>query len=148
MWPAASKLETAGHHRHVPRGAHRGFPRRAVAWVAAGMLAIGGCGTGSAPVDPDKARLALESALEAWKKQEAPASLRKASPEIVVQDPDWNAGKQLDSFEILGEGTRDNANLRCKVRLRLREADGKNVEKQVGYVVGTSPVLTVFRDLP
>ncbi len=39
------------------------------------------------------------------------------------------------------------SNLRVPVKLSLRGKDGKDAAKTVNYLVGTSPSLTVFRDV-
>jgi len=100
----------------------------------------------AAPVDPPRAREALKTALERWKAGGRPEELQNGSPAITVQDFDWQGGQGLASFEVLGEGQYDDANLRIPVRLALQKPGGKTVTKQVKYVVGTSPVITVFRD--
>jgi hypothetical protein len=113
------------------------------------MLAAG-CGTGperAAPVDADRAREALRTALESWKKGAQPTALQSHSPPITVQDMDWEAGAKLLAYEIVGDGKNDDANLRCPVKLTIRDAQGKETKKQVTYVVGTSPAVTVFREL-
>ena len=47
---------------------------------------------------------------------------------------------------MLEPGRDDDANLRIPVRLVVREPDGREAEKQVKYVVGTDPTITVFRE--
>jgi len=121
--------------------------RTSLAAVAALLLC--GCGEGthySAPVKPDVARQTLELTLKEWQSGSKVDALRGHTPEIVVQDLDWNAGTKLLAFEVLGDGEAIDANLYAKVKLTLQAADGKEVEKTVTYCVGTSPVLTVFRD--
>ena len=51
------------------------------------------------------------------------------------------------AIEVTSNGDDDDANLRIPVRLTLRNPGGQEVEKNVVYVVGTSPVLTVFREM-
>jgi len=127
-----------------------GFARAvAVAAISASAILCQGCGGGpgrAAPVDSPRAREALRTALESWKKGEPPATLKSASPSIVVQDLDWMGGSKLVDYEITGEGKFDDANLRIPVKLTLKSPAGKDVKKGVSYVVGTDPVLTVFRD--
>jgi hypothetical protein len=94
------------------------------------------CGRAStaraAPVDPPRAREALNTAPENWKKGDKIDALRTGCPPIVVQDFDWK---------------NDDANLRNPARPTLRTTQGKEVTKSVPYVAGTSPVRTVFRDV-
>ena len=46
----------------------------------------------AAPVDPSRAREALHTALESWKKGDTIDALKSGSPPIVAQDFDWMAG--------------------------------------------------------
>ena len=99
----------------------------------------------AAPVDPSLARDALNTALESWKKGEAIDALKSGSPPIVAQDFDWMAGSKLVEYQLLGDGTPEDANLRARVQLTVRDPQGRTSTKAVTYVVGTDPKLTVFR---
>jgi hypothetical protein len=117
--------------------------------VCATVLATG-CGSGprrAGPVDAKLARDCLQKALESWKNGELSNGLRDASPSITVQDMDWKTGYTLVTYEILGDDKEDAANLHCPVRLTLRDPRGREVKKKVTYVVGTDPVITVFREM-
>jgi hypothetical protein len=104
---------------------------------------ISGCSKGVAdPVDPDRARVALKSALDHWKSGGDPLSM--PTP-MTVQDLEWQSGAKLVDYEVLGDGEPADANLRVKVKLTLA-GKGKNTEKTVNYLVTTSPAVTVFRD--
>lgn len=118
------------------------------ALATAGSLLPGcsGGGGSAAPVDPSRAREALNTALESWRKGDKIDALKTGSPPIVVQDFDWMAGHPLVAFEVMGDGKDDDANLRIPVKLTLRTTQGKVVDKSVSYVVGTSPAITVFRE--
>jgi hypothetical protein len=117
------------------------------ALATAATLMPGCSGNGrAAAVDPARARDALKTALESWKRGETIDSLKSGSPSIVAQDFDWMAGLKLVGYEITGDGKDDDANLRIPVKLTLRSPQGKVATKAVSYVVGTSPSLTVFRD--
>lgn len=120
-----------------------------LAFLASVLLSLG-CSQGpsrATAVDPDRAREALSIALDSWKAGGRPADLKDASPPMTVQDLDWEQGARLVGFEVLGEGDADNANLRLPVRLQIEEPEGRTLEKEVSYVVGTSPSITVFREL-
>ena len=113
-------------------------------------LTLCGCtseGPQAAPVDLDLARSTLQTVLDAWKSGETTESLQSRSPSIVAQDMDWQTGWALAGYQIDGPGEAVDANLYCPVRLELRSPDGKNVTKNVRYIVGTDPVLTVFREM-
>lgn len=115
------------------------------------MLVIGllvGCGGPRAyKVNPETARQTLIQVLDHWQAGETPESLRDLTPEIVVQDFDWAGGAKLTEYEIDGDGEARDANLYVTVRLSLVASDGRESTKVVRYVVGTAPVLTVFRDM-
>lgn len=106
-----------------------------------------GCGGQRHAVKVDVARKTLATTMESWKDGETPEVLRKRSPSIVVQDLDWAKGTKLLDYRILDDGKPVDANLIAKVKLEFEGADGNSTEKIATYVVGTSPVLTVFRNL-
>ena len=108
-----------------------------------------GCslGTGPAAVRPELARETLITALTAWKDGSSIDALRAQSPEIVVQDPDWTAGKQLTDFALQGDGKSVGATLSIEAQLVLADASGETLTQRVWFLVGTDPALTVFRDM-
>ena len=126
-------------------------PRR-LRWLAVvAALFAAGCSEGAyqaAPLDASKAKLALTTTLDAWKKGEDPSALKNTSLAITAQDLDWIGGATLVSYEVKGEGTPVDSNLRVPVQLSLKSKDGKDVTKSVHYLVSTSPAVTVFRDFP
>lgn len=119
--------------------------------IALAVLAMGWSGCARAqragPVDGEAARDALKTVLDGWKKGDAPAALKEGSPSIIVQDLDWMGGAKLVDYRVEGEGKAVEANLFVPVNLTLRNGQGKEVKKRVSYVVGTSPIVTVFRAL-
>ena len=121
---------------------------RRVALLFAALLFTGCGGTQyAADVEPERARDALKTTLDGWKKGDAPAALKDGSPSIVAQDLDWLAGAKLVDYTVADEGKPVAANLYVPVNLTLKLPNGKAVKKKVTYVVGTSPYLTVFRSL-
>jgi hypothetical protein len=128
--------------RRFGRGVYTGV------WLCSFVLA--GCGSGvyqSGPVDTDIASETLLLVMDTWKEGETPDSLQEQTPKVVVQDLDWTSGMKLVNYEVLGDSKAVNANLIAKVKLTLEDKSGTQSEKTVTYVVGTSPALTVFRDL-
>lgn len=115
--------------------------------LSALMICAAGCPSPAERhrVNPDLARQTLQGVLESWRDGSTPASWQQKSPAVVVQDMDWLGGAQLESFEILEGAEAIDANLHCPVKLVLKTPDGGSVERRVTYLVGTSPVLTVFR---
>jgi hypothetical protein len=130
-------------------------------WVVAASLAVlailmvSGCSNPSQAhaVDPLRARGALKIALDEWKKGESPKSLASASTPMVVQDFEWASGARLVDYQIVDDGKAEDANLRVQVKLTVSAGQGlgkaaaKTAEKKVWYLVGTSPQVTVFRDM-
>jgi hypothetical protein len=114
-----------------------------------GCVTLAGCGPRqprAAAVDAELARESLLTVLDSWKKGDAPKSLRQHSPSITVQDMDWEMGYTLVDYRI-DEGKSADANLLCPVTLSLRDPQGKEVKRQVRYMVGTDPTITVFREM-
>ncbi len=130
------------------------FCRNAIlscALIAVGCLIAGLSGCQSSVeanrVDPTLARTTLETVLESWRRGESIDSWQTKDSHIVVQDLDWKAGVKLASFEILDQGEALDANLFCRVKLSLEDPRSQRYARDVTYVVGTSPVCTVFRSL-
>ena len=123
--------------------------KRLVPWLPGIVLLVwSGCGSESPEahrVDSHRARSTLESVLASWQQGETPESWKQKSPEVVVQDFDWQGGAKLQAFAILSEQPID-ANLHCQVKLTMENDKQKTIERTVTYLVGTSPVLTVFRE--
>jgi hypothetical protein len=118
-------------------------------------LLLPGCGDPSRAhaVNELSARDALKTALDGWKKGETPESFATAASPMVVQDLEWGSGAKLLDYELVDDGKAYDANLRVQVKLTLAGGVGKaapatgKTEKKVWYVVGTSPKVTVFRDM-
>lgn len=117
----------------------------AVILSACGLLA--GCGPRVYQVQPDLARETLARALDHWKAGNAPQELQSANPPIVVQDMEWTSGWKLADYEVLDQGLELNASLEVRVKLDLVDDSDKEFSKTVTYLVTTSPVLTVFRNI-
>jgi hypothetical protein len=127
-------------------------------WVLAACLAtltillLPGCSDPSRAhaVNVPKARDALKFALDEWKKGEKdPKSLASSSTPMIVQDFEWASGTKLVNYELLDDGKAEDANLRVQAKLSLIGSQGptKTIDKKVWYLVGTSPQVTVFRDM-
>jgi len=128
---------------------HVSSDRAARRHCAAILIAVFVCGCGNEmatyPVDPDEARSTLDAVLTSWQEGATPESWQSESPSVVVQDADWSRGAKLKDYEIIEPTEAIDANLHCEVRLTLDVPQQGEVQKTVKYVVGTSPVLTVFR---
>ena len=107
------------------------------------LLNLIGCQQGreSFALDSDVAHVAIQKAMQAWVDGQTPEDLQ---PEIIIGDVDWNNGRKLVSYEILTrEVTTDGSNLHIPVKRRFK-TKGKASESKVAYIVGTSPVVTIF----
>jgi hypothetical protein len=127
----------------------RGFGRRSLLWAAAvGWVVVVGCGRRNVPSDAPLARQSLATALESWQAGDLPSKIRESSPAITMVDPEWEIGQKLERFEIVGPEVDTGANLMCPVKLVFKNERGTESTSQVKYVVGTNPVITVFRERP
>lgn len=112
--------------------------------VLVGLMVIAGCSRTARDLklDANVARAALEKAMQAWVDGKKPADLK---PEITVGDSVWNSGKTLVSFEIkTTEEKSDGTNLYIPVVRQLKDDKGRITKSEMLYVVGTSPVITIF----
>jgi hypothetical protein len=108
------------------------------------LISVTGCEQNARGLSVDKAgaRQSCTTFLTAWKDGKKAADLK---PKITGKDSDWESGKILESFEILPDERTDGANLFFTVRRTIKSPEGTSQQQEVGYVVGTSPVVTVFR---
>ena len=113
--------------------------------LAALLLPAGGCSGGGVPATEEAARGALDAALDAWKSGRKAEEMRQQTPEVVVGDSDWKQGRRLVAYQI-GTGMFDGKNLRVPVTLTLAQPPSGNRRLVVNYIVGTKPVVTLFRD--
>jgi hypothetical protein len=134
-----------------------GYGSLALLAACLGVLAVSLCSGCSGDirahaVDPPRAREALKTALDQWKAGAGPRSLQSSATPMTVQDFDWAAGAKLLDYQVVDDGKPYDANLRVQVRLVLSHPgkdkdEDQAVEKKVWYLVGTSPSVTVFRDM-
>jgi hypothetical protein len=123
--------------------------------VVVATLLLPGCSNSNtaSAVNELQARDALKIALDAWKKGETSQSLASSSTPMTVQDFEWDTGAKLIDYQLVDDGRADGPNLRIQVKLTTTgepvkgNKEAKPTEKKASYVVGTSPRLTVFRDI-
>ena len=120
-------------------------------WAPAIMLGAcllaAGCGKSKLdePVEPAKAREALEKALDAWKKGGKPADLQARTPAVYFNEPEWAAGKELVSSTV-GPVELSGRQGRARVKLTLRDRAGKVTEREIGYLIDTTPQVVITRE--
>ncbi len=108
-----------------------------------------GCGPQAGNPRPLDRTLAMDSMklfLETWRDQGSPDSLKDRSPSVVVNDADWDSGNKLLAFEIPTSGDDDGSNLYLDVKLTLKDETGEQRDKTIRYVIGTKPLVSIFRD--
>jgi hypothetical protein len=111
-----------------------------LALMAASLLVslLTGCGASSARFKPtsDEARSSLEAALTAWRDGKPYGSV-VATPPIQVGDSAWQAGDQVESFEI-GEELDDDGTKQFVVAFKMKKPPGDQSVRY--YVHGRDPV--------
>jgi hypothetical protein len=117
-----------------------------VALLAAWSLALAGCsreGRRAEDFTPpaDKARQALEAALNRWKGGQPPGRVSGTSPAVEVVDSRWKSGQKLKDFEIIGEEPGGEPRF-FKVRLTPPTGPAQEVRYAV---IGIDP-LWVYRE--
>jgi len=98
-----------------------------------------GCGASHARFTPTsgEARSSLEAALTAWREGKAVGEV-ESKPPVRVVDPAWQAGRQLESFQIGDEEDGGDGTKQFVVKLTMKKAKGA---EDVRYVVhGRDPV--------
>ncbi|MCI0377488.1 MAG: hypothetical protein L0215_07775 [Gemmataceae bacterium] len=110
--------------------------------------ALGGCGGGSLPdrADPQKAKDALRTALETWQKGEPIETLAKRAPPIYFNDPKATEGARLTSFELDDNHEFFGQSVRVTVKATLERESGKSKQRQLNYLVDTSPAVVIVPD--
>lgn len=95
--------------------------------------------------DPEQAREALRTVLDAWKQGEKPDAMPGRLPPIHASDSDWQAGWSLKSFEIAAGVEIIGRQCRFQAKLSLQSPQGKSVGKDVQYDVDTAPNVVIIR---
>ena len=112
-----------------------------LALMAASLLVslLTGCGASSARFKPtsDEARSSLETALTAWRDGKPYGSV-VATPPIQVGDSAWQAGDQVESFEIGEELDDGDGTEQFVVAIKMKKPPGNQSVRY--YVHGRDPV--------
>jgi hypothetical protein len=109
---------------------------------------LAGCGRGEphSPEAVERGRLALEAALESWKKGE-PVGRLKVLPEPVEFADDARAGGQrLLDYRLLRTDPADRAVIRYTVALTLQDRRGRRAEREVTYSVALKSPIVIACD--
>ena len=111
------------------------------------VSAASGCGEAPIPVsDVEHATRLLNETLSAWKAGESVAAQRAKNPPIYVAEELWLERLPLASYRIHGSGQLVGTNVRFHVTLGLEDRKGKVTERDLYYLLTTSPAYTMARD--
>lgn len=111
--------------------------------AGAALLSTFGCGRSLPPAtDPDKARAALETALEAWSQGRTPESLGDNDPAIDFRDVSWEKGARLKDFAV-EKSEKSGLSARFTVRLDLTEPGGRQRTRRVVYSADAGPAIVI-----
>jgi hypothetical protein len=121
------------------------FRNQRLALLAPLLALLAGCGASHARFVPTsgEARASLEAALSAWRDGKAAGEI-EAKPPIHVVDSAWQAGRQLQSFQIGEEEDGGDGVKQFVVKLTMKNSKG---DQEVRYVVhGRDPVWVFTAD--
>ena len=90
----------------------------------------------------DRARAALEAALNAWRDGKRPGNIADTDPPVQAVDNEWTNGRKLAAFEVVAERPSES-DKRFVVRLRYKAPEA--AAEAVYVVLGASPI-AVFRE--
>ena len=112
------------------------------------LFFLAGCGSKgrNLPLDKSVAKESLIVFLDTWKNKQSVKALKDRTPSIVGLDDDWDAGKNLENYEILNMDKDDGSNVYAVMTLNFSNSDKAGKSRRVTYIIGTSPVVSIFRD--
>jgi hypothetical protein len=113
--------------------------------VAAPLLGVlAGCSEGHAKYKPtaDEARTSLEKALTAWKDSKPYGSI-EGTPPVHVVDSAWQAGQQIESFQIGDEEDAGDATKQFVVKLKTKKSP---TDQDVRFIVHGRDPVWVYRE--
>lgn len=96
--------------------------------------------------DLDRARQALTTSLDSWKKGQMPEKLRALPEPILFAEEGPKNGLKLLDYEILGTEYTDAEVMRFTVKLTVQDRRGKREERQATYAVALKSPIAVGRD--
>ena len=108
-----------------------------------------GCGKGGhkfSQADLDRARQALETCLDSWKKGELPSKLKSLPEPIEFAEEGPRDGIKLVEYQITGTEHTDAEVMRFSVKLSVQDRRGRKEERQVTFAVALKSPIAVGRD--
>jgi hypothetical protein len=111
------------------------------------ILLIAGCSSSMAEkVDPEQARSALNTALDAWKGGKSNSDLAALEPSLLMNESDWSAGNRLLDYKMEENGRLHGRQVRWVVQIKLQDKSGKVRERKATYIIDTIPRIVIVRD--
>jgi hypothetical protein len=105
-----------------------------------------GCGPAIGPDDdPNQAVTVLRTALDAWKNGASAESLQNQRPPIWFNEPESKQSRLVD-YQLDSKTSMVGRQVRCTVSLTLATSSGKKVERNVPYLVDTTPNQVIVRE--
>jgi hypothetical protein len=119
--------------------------RGAALGVCLGLSLCLGCGGGQEKFLPSEnvSRKTLETALTAWQNGQPMDKISSSSPTIQMADPRWQAGQQLNGYEIVKE-ENEGGHTFFSVKLKMKSQPREQMVRYV--VVGKDPLWVLTED--
>ena len=106
-----------------------------------------GCASKSAPVsDVDSATALINATFNEWKAGSSLDDQRKKEPPVYVAEELWLNGTQLSDFKITEPAQLFGTNVRIGVRVTTIDQFGSKLNRDLKYLVTTTPALTIARE--
>jgi hypothetical protein len=96
--------------------------------------------------DLDRARTALQTALDSWKKGEMPERLRALAEPIEFAEEGPRNGLRLLDFQIVDDRHTDAQTIRFTVKLTVQDRRGRREQREATYAVGLKSPIVIGRD--
>lgn len=121
-----------------PPNSPRWLEFRRVVIASSLAVTVAGCGNGDAAKQLDRAKQAVETALDAWQRADAAPALSVSSVPIEFFDDEREKAATLVNYEILQTYMETDGTPRCAVQLVVRRADQSSEEQfKVTYQIVT-----------
>jgi hypothetical protein len=114
-------------------------------WYVLLPAVAAGCGGPALPppASPDRARAALTAALDAWQNGETVESLAGRDPPLYFNEPKCRPESPLAGYTLSDGHEVYGQSVRIAVVLTLKLPDGTTRERNVTYLIDTSPAIVI-----
>jgi hypothetical protein len=115
-------------------------------FLAMAAMVCGCRGSLPAQADPDQARAALTSALDAWQKGQEIEKLAERDPPIHFNDPKCRGGTRLVSYRLEDGAEHHGQAARITAVLTFDQKDGAAKERKITYLVDIGKAVVIVPD--